>query len=49
MVTHGDHRVAIAFAVAALAGVARAVELDDPDCVSVSYPDFWADLERVAS
>lgn len=49
VVTHGDHRVAIAFAVAALAGVARAVELDDPDCVSVSYPDFWADLERVAS
>ena len=28
--THGDHRIAIAFAVAALAGVASAVELDDP-------------------
>jgi 3-phosphoshikimate 1-carboxyvinyltransferase len=47
--THGDHRIAIAFAVAALAGVASAVELDDPDCVAVSYPDFWSDLARVAS
>jgi 3-phosphoshikimate 1-carboxyvinyltransferase len=47
--THGDHRVAIAFAVAALAGVALAVELDDPACVAVSYPTFWSDLAEVAS
>jgi 3-phosphoshikimate 1-carboxyvinyltransferase len=47
--THGDHRVAIAFAVAALAGVASAVELDDPACVAVSYPTFWADLAKVAA
>jgi 3-phosphoshikimate 1-carboxyvinyltransferase len=47
--THGDHRIAIAFAVAALAGVAAAVELDDPACVDVSYPDFWDDLGRVTS
>ncbi len=44
VVTHGDHRIAIAFAVAAIAGVASAVELDDPDCVAVSYPTFWSDL-----
>jgi 3-phosphoshikimate 1-carboxyvinyltransferase len=49
VVTRGDHRIAIAFAVAALAGVASAVELDDPDCVAVSYPVFWADLAAVAS
>jgi len=49
IVTRGDHRVAMAFAVAALAGVAGAVELDDPACVGVSYPTFWADLARVAS
>jgi 3-phosphoshikimate 1-carboxyvinyltransferase len=49
VVTHGDHRIAIAFAVAALAGVASAVELDDPECVAVSYPSFWADLAAVAS
>jgi 3-phosphoshikimate 1-carboxyvinyltransferase len=47
--THGDHRIAIAFAVAALGGVAAAVELDDPDCVAVSYPTFWSDLAVVAS
>jgi 3-phosphoshikimate 1-carboxyvinyltransferase len=47
--THGDHRIAIAFAVAALGGVAAAVELDDPDCVAVSYPTFWSDLAAVCA
>jgi 3-phosphoshikimate 1-carboxyvinyltransferase len=47
--THGDHRIAIAFAVAALSGVASSVELDDPACVAVSYPTFWSDLATVAS
>jgi 3-phosphoshikimate 1-carboxyvinyltransferase len=47
--THGDHRIAIAFAVAALGGVASAVELDDPDCVAVSYPTFWSDLAEVSA
>jgi len=46
--THGDHRIAIAFAVAAVAGVASAVEIDDPDCVAVSYPGFWEDLAAVS-
>jgi 3-phosphoshikimate 1-carboxyvinyltransferase len=45
--THGDHRIAIAFAVAAFAGVASAVELDDAACVAVSYPTFWSDLAAV--
>ena len=45
--TRGDHRIAIAFTVAAAAGVASAVELDDPGCVAVSYPTFWADLQAV--
>lgn len=45
--THGDHRVAIAFAVAALSGVASGVELDDPGCVAISYPTFWLDLAAV--
>jgi 3-phosphoshikimate 1-carboxyvinyltransferase len=46
--THGDHRLAIAFAVAALTGVAGDVEIDDASCASVSYPSFWADLERAS-
>ena len=47
IITHGDHRIAIAFAIAALTGVAAAVELDDPDCVAVSYPGFWDHLATV--
>jgi 3-phosphoshikimate 1-carboxyvinyltransferase len=45
--THGDHRIAISFAIAAAAGVASSVELDDAECVSVSYPGFWHDLATV--
>jgi 3-phosphoshikimate 1-carboxyvinyltransferase len=42
--TGGDHRIAIAFAVAAATGLAASVHLDDPDCVAVSYPGFFEDL-----
>lgn len=43
IVTHGDHRLAMAFAV--LGAACRvAVEVDDPACVAVSYPAFWRDL-----
>ncbi len=44
--THGDHRIAMAFGVlGALPG--NEIEIDDPACVAVSYPAFWADLARV--
>jgi 3-phosphoshikimate 1-carboxyvinyltransferase len=47
VVTHGDHRLAMAFGVlGALPG--NAIAVDDPDCVAVSYPGFWADLARVS-
>src|SRR5512146_3512895 len=45
IVTHGDHRIAMAFGVlAALPG--NTIEVDDRACVAVSYPAFWDDLER---
>jgi len=45
--TAGDHRIAMAFAVAGrAAGVP--VALDDPDCVAVSFPGFAGALEAVA-
>lgn len=47
--THGDHRIAIAFAIAATAGVAASVELDDAECAAVSYPTFWRDLAAVTA
>ena len=45
--THGDHRLAMAFGVL---GAVRGneIEVDDRDCVSVSYPGFWTDLARVS-
>ena len=46
--THADHRIAMAFAVAALGGVAGTVSIDDPDCAAVSYPSFWTDLETLS-
>jgi len=46
--THGDHRLAMAFGIlGALSG--NAIRVDDPECVSVSYPGFWSDLERVTA
>lgn len=43
----GDHRVAMALAVAALAADGPAA-LDDDACVAISYPDFFAALARLA-
>lgn len=40
--TYGDHRMAMAFA---LAGVRwPGIVIDDPDCVAKTYPGFWHDL-----
>ena len=45
VVTHGDHRIAMAFGIlGSLPG--NDIEIDDPDCVAVSYPTFWTDLDR---
>lgn len=48
VITNGDHRIAMAFGVlGALA--ANAIEIDDPECVAVSYPAFWHELSRVTA
>ncbi len=41
--TQGDHRIAMAMAVAAWTGLANEVVLDDAACVAISYPGFWRD------
>jgi 3-phosphoshikimate 1-carboxyvinyltransferase len=46
--TFGDHRIAMAFAVAGLAS-GPGVDLDDDACVAVSYPEFFADCQRLQS
>jgi 3-phosphoshikimate 1-carboxyvinyltransferase len=43
----GDHRIAMAFAVAAL-GAEGPTTIRDADCAGVSYPAFYDDLARVA-
>jgi 3-phosphoshikimate 1-carboxyvinyltransferase len=46
VVTQHDHRIAMAFSVAARAAGVR-VQLDDPDCAAVSFPNFAAALDAV--
>ena len=43
---HADHRIAMAFAVAALVAEGSTV-IKDSSCVDISFPDFFATLERV--
>jgi 3-phosphoshikimate 1-carboxyvinyltransferase len=42
--TYDDHRVAMAFS---LAGLRQdGIELEDPECVRKSFPNFWEELAR---
>ena len=43
----GDHRIAMAFAVAALAGDGEST-IDNADAASVSFPEFWDILQQIA-
>jgi 3-phosphoshikimate 1-carboxyvinyltransferase len=43
----GDHRIAMAFAVAALAAEGSTV-IRDADCAGVSYPTFFEEMKRLA-
>jgi 3-phosphoshikimate 1-carboxyvinyltransferase len=44
---HGDHRIAMAFAVAGLAAEGATV-IRDADCAGVSFPAFFEELNRLA-
>ena len=46
--TFSDHRVAMAFGTLGAAAGGQ-LDIDDPSCVAISYPDFWRDLIRVTS
>ena len=46
--TQGDHRIAMAFGVIGkIPG--NDIRLDDRNCVSISYPSFWDDLDRASA
>lgn len=43
---HNDHRIAMMVALASIR-TRGAVEIDDPDCVAKSYPNFWSDFLKI--
>ena len=46
--SRGDHRVAMALAVAGLLADGQ-TEIEGAECVEISYPGFWDDLEALCS
>lgn len=46
--SYGDHRMAMALAVAGLVAEGES-SISDPRCVEVSYPGFWEDLQALTS
>jgi 3-phosphoshikimate 1-carboxyvinyltransferase len=46
VITHGDHRIAMAFTIAGLLAKGK-VHIDDPACASVSFPEFYDILRSV--
>lgn len=46
VISFGDHRIAMAFAVAGLFAEGE-TEIQDPDCVNISFPGFFPLLEQI--
>ena len=46
--SHGDHRIAMALAVAAL-GARIPADIQGAEAVEKSYPDFWKDLAAIGA
>lgn len=44
--SHNDHRIAMACAIAALAGMGE-VEVDNAEAVNKSYPEFWEEMKKL--
>ncbi|MGL5260509.1 MAG: 3-phosphoshikimate 1-carboxyvinyltransferase [Lachnospiraceae bacterium] len=45
--SHKDHRIAMSFAIASLLSLGTTI-IEDADCVDISYPTFYEDLERIS-
>ena len=45
--TYNDHRMAMSLAIAGLR--MPGIQIADPDCTAKTYPDFFHDLESLAS
>ncbi len=44
--TYNDHRIAMAFGI--LTDLIPNLKIENPDCVSKSYPNFWQDLKKIS-
>ena len=44
--TYGDHRIGMMCAIAALL-TDSTVEMDDPDCIAISYPTFFEHIDSL--
>lgn len=44
--SHDDHRIAMSMAIASTRCIGDII-LDNPNCVSKSYPDFWGDFKNL--
>jgi 3-phosphoshikimate 1-carboxyvinyltransferase len=45
---HGDHRIAMAFAIAGLLAEGETV-ITGADSILTSYPNFWADMAKLVT
>lgn len=43
--TYNDHRIAMSFGI--LTSIIKNLKIENPSCVSKSYPTFWHDLKKV--
>ena len=43
--SYDDHRIAMTLAVAGMAG--QGVEIENPDCINISYPSFYEEMNRL--
>jgi 3-phosphoshikimate 1-carboxyvinyltransferase len=47
--TYDDHRMAMCFSLAALGSGGVAVRINDPQCVSKTFPDYFAEFGKLAA
>lgn len=45
--TYNDHRIAMAFGI--LTDLIPNLKIENPSCVSKSYPNFWKDLKKISN
>ena len=42
--TYDDHRIAMAFSLLGL--ISEGISVEEPECVTKSFPEFWKEMQR---